>query len=654
MTWTGTMDPETDAELENLALTGSLELDSPGAAELEPELFEGVDLEAGEELEDAEYDPAAAEVDDESEFDPAAAETEYDPASAEADNEYETEYDPASAEADNEYDPAAAENEYDPAAAELEAELEGHWQNQVQPVTPSAGATRADATTPMVPLGVLVCNIPGRAPFRYQFTRDDLITTARLLIGEAGGKDNPENRGTLWALINRYAFFRNQVPKWGSFAGFLSQYSQTLRPVAKWVSVKEFVAKCNSTFSNPECKFRPTSTQTYPGTNVPMGNVKRFLDIQATPWSGLAPAARKLALLALTGNVPNPVGNASHVADTKVYFRRKFGRNPTRPEWEKYTRDFAAGKQYDWRPQQVPYDQFGHNALFVATKARKFPEGAVRILAAGAAVPASPTPAKPAKSGTSMWPWGSAKPAAAQPAKPAGNGTSRWPWGSAKPAAAAPARFFGWDMPSIPSIPAVLTQTYDGKTPAPGTTEHRRSYPTKPPLRGDASSRSQALYDQVLNQFAAGHNPRYAHRGRSTYCNIFVWDVTRAMGAEVPHWVDDAGNPVGFNKGHEMNANATNRWLNKHGARFGWRKVTLEQGQALANQGKPVVASWRNPKPKGIGHIAMIRPGDLDPEAGPWLAQAGAVNSNRVRMFKSKNNRGIWRRSTNVEVWAHD
>jgi hypothetical protein len=452
-----------------------------------------------------------------------------------------------------------------------------------------------------VPLGALTCQIPGRKPFQYRFTADDLVTTARFLVGEAGGRDNAENRGTLWAMLNRYAFFRNQVPGWGSFGGFLAQYSQTLQPYLRyWASAKDFVAKCNSTFDNPGCQFQPTRSQTYPGTQVPMGQLKSFLALQATPWARLPEAARHLALQTLTGQIPNPIGNATEVADTKVYFQRANGRPPTRAEWEDYTRRFAAGKNWEWRPQQVPYDQFGHNALFVTTQARKFPEGATRIV----------TPA-------------------ATPAQP-----------SAPLPAPVPA-----PTPAPPSMkPPRATGSYDGNTPAPGTTETRRSFPTNPPLHSEPGQRSPTLYDNVINQFAAGNNPRYAHRNGSTYCNIFAWDVTRAMGAEIPHWVDASGNPTML-KGNELNANAVNEWLHKHGARFGWRKSTLSDAVDQANQGCPVVASWANAG--GIGHIAVIRPGIATAAEGPWMAQAGATNANYIRMYM------VWKKSANVEPWVH-
>jgi hypothetical protein len=357
---------------------------------------------------------------------------------------------------------------------------------ELAPIMPPPEIT---SPLPSVPLGRLECRVPGREPFSYRFTADDLVTTARFLVGEAGGVDNPENRGTLWAMLNRYAFFRNKTPGWGGFGGFLEQYSQTLQPyIRRWESVKELVQRCNKTFDNPDCRFRPTRNETYPGTQVPMGQLASFLELQATPWSRLPERARSLALGTLTGKVPNPIGNATEVDDTKVYFRREKHRNPTRAEWEAYTRAFARRHGLSWRPEQVPYDQFGHDTLFVTAAAKSFPEGATRIVPPGAGATGPTPPPSPTPS-----------PSPAPTPTPA-------------PSSAAPGPRPG--------------ATYDGKSPAPGTVETRRSFPTSPPVRGDASQRSAPLYDDILNQFAVGVNPRYAHRSGATFCNIFVWDVT--------------------------------------------------------------------------------------------------------------------------------
>ncbi|MBS1151852.1 MAG: Muramidase (flagellum-specific) [Myxococcaceae bacterium] len=156
---------------------------------------------------------------------------------------------------------------------------------------------------------------------------------------------------------------------------------------------------------------------------------------------------------------------------------------------------------------------------------------------------------------------------------------------------------------------------YDGRRPAPGVANTRAWEPVTAPVRSNASNRSRGLYDDVVNQFAVGVNLRYARRDGNTYCNIFVWDVTKAMGAEIPHWVN----------GRELDANSCNSWLRSQGAAHGWKQLSASEAQAAANRGQPAVASWNNPV--GIGHIAMVRPGTIN-DSGPASAQAGGHNFN--------------------------
>jgi peptidoglycan hydrolase-like protein with peptidoglycan-binding domain len=191
---------------------------------------------------------------------------------------------------------------------------------------------------------------------------------------------------------------------------------------------------------------------------------------------------------------------------------------------------------------------------------------------------------------------------------------------------------------------------FDGSRPAQGTTNTNAAQVTNPPLRGDPSRRNRATYDDVINQFAVGNNPRYTPRDssgdgiRDTFCNIFVWDVTRAMGAEIPHWVDSKGNPTGVGKGRELSANGTVDWLHQNGNRHGWKKVSAQEAQRLANQGHPAVAVWKNPG--GIGHVAVVRPGEVTSK-GPAIAQAGARNFNSGHVKDSFGN-------APVEYWVSD
>jgi len=180
--------------------------------------------------------------------------------------------------------------------------------------------------------------------------------------------------------------------------------------------------------------------------------------------------------------------------------------------------------------------------------------------------------------------------------------------------------------PSSPgSIPTAASGQFNGTSAAAGTTNTQAWIPVEAPLKGEPSNRNADTYADVIDQFAVGGNARYQPRDGNTYCNIFAWDVTKAMGAEIPHWVDGAGNPTSVGQGRELDANGGHLWLQNNGPRHGWREVSAEEAQALANQGHPTVASWHNPG--GIGHIAVVRPGEVTGN-GPAIAQAGGTNFN--------------------------
>jgi hypothetical protein len=210
----------------------------------------------------------------------------------------------------------------------------------------------------------------------------------------------------------------------------------------------------------------------------------------------------------------------------------------------------------------------------------------------------------------------------------------------------------------------------------------------------DPPNRSPENYNAVLDYFNVGNslgrkvedhkrleNDRYRRIDLSTWCNIYVHDVTRAMWANIPHWVGRS----------ELNANRTVRWLDsKKGRENGWIKIdealkdwirgmtdatvpppfadsavtqnlrraawqiakspaTNQQlltqasyvAQQFANQGLPTVVVWENFKTyvdqqgktkRNSGHVAMIRPeNSLKGKVNkgkfvPRSAQAGAQN----------------------------
>jgi predicted chitinase len=191
-------------------------------------------------------------------------------------------------------------------------------------------------------------------------------------------------------------------------------------------------------------------------------------------------------------------------------------------------------------------------------------------------------------------------------------------------------------QPSAPgSIPTAASGQYNGSSAAAGTTNTNAWIPVDAPLQGSPSDRNAETYADAIDQFAVGSNPRYQRRDGNTYCNIFAWDVTKAMGAEIPHWVDGAGNPSSVGQGRELDANGGHLWLQNNGPQHGWREVSAEEAQSMANQGHPTVASWHNPG--GIGHIAVVRPGEIN-ERGPAIAQAGGSNFNEGHVRDSFGN----------------
>lgn len=174
--------------------------------------------------------------------------------------------------------------------------------------------------------------------------------------------------------------------------------------------------------------------------------------------------------------------------------------------------------------------------------------------------------------------------------------------------------------------------------------------PVTPVIASGPMDRSAGLLERVIRQFRFGVNPRYAvgQQGLGeTYCNIAVWDVTRALGCELPHWVDSQGDPTGPGRGSELDANALILWVRNRGPGRGWRKLqTAAEALERANKGYPTVALWLNPG--GIGHVAMVRPGTMHPTKGVPIAQAGAVNGDDLYLVDGFGNRGP------IEFWTHD
>ena len=78
------------------------------------------------------------------------------------------------------------------------------------------------------PLGTLSVRTPQLA-WSYAFTPEDLEWTAKLIVWEAGGRDDADNAAVLWAIFTRYGLVRRRTYR--TFTGFIRAHSTTLQPV---------------------------------------------------------------------------------------------------------------------------------------------------------------------------------------------------------------------------------------------------------------------------------------------------------------------------------------------------------------------------------------------------------------------------------------
>lgn len=168
-------------------------------------------------------------------------------------------------------------------------------------------------------------------------------------------------------------------------------------------------------------------------------------------------------------------------------------------------------------------------------------------------------------------------------------------------------------------------------------------------VNGETERRASRLL-LAIQQFRVGTNPRYQPANGETFCNIFLWDWSRAVAAEVPHWFDVQGNaarPYARNA-LEMNVKRLIMWLETEpGHAHGWVQVSLEAAVLGAEAGLPVFGTWRNPNPLKHSHVAVLTPPAL-PEV--YVAQAGAVCGDRVPLVNAFGNTT---RVAAVQWWRH-
>ncbi|USG65670.1 hypothetical protein NDK47_26830 [Brevibacillus ruminantium] len=174
--------------------------------------------------------------------------------------------------------------------------------------------------------------------------------------------------------------------------------------------------------------------------------------------------------------------------------------------------------------------------------------------------------------------------------------------------------------PKKPEPPKTEQPKPELKNPEPKKPEPPKSETPTPPKKDDKKStnRTKENYQKVLDMEKFDVSKHYLP-DQYTYCNIFSRHVMKEMGAYLP----------------EKLANDLYGWLQgKEAKNKGWREVTAEEAQRLANEGFPTIASWKNNNGYH-GHIAPVIPyakgetfNPKDVAASVVVKNAGASNYN--------------------------
>ncbi|WDV47119.1 peptidoglycan-binding domain-containing protein [Clostridiaceae bacterium M8S5] len=168
----------------------------------------------------------------------------------------------------------------------------------------------------------------------------------------------------------------------------------------------------------------------------------------------------------------------------------------------------------------------------------------------------------------------------------------------------------------------------------------KHAYPIIPRYINKADSRLGGVYDIIIDQFNVEMNERYLQNNNKSYCNIYVWDVTKAMSAEIPHWIYRSNDSIyKYNTqisysenakiAHELSANSVYKWMKKHHKEIGYKRVNALNAQQSANKGNPTITMWYS-KFGGSGHMQIVRPlpynESYNPSKGVYISQAGSKN----------------------------
>ena len=172
--------------------------------------------------------------------------------------------------------------------------------------------------------------------------------------------------------------------------------------------------------------------------------------------------------------------------------------------------------------------------------------------------------------------------------------------------------------------PTAIGFAYDGVTPAAELSNRDIWKAVQAPIQSREGRRSPETYRMVINQFAVGHNPRYENdapdkpRG-----HIFVWDVSRAMNCEIPHFVG----------AKEMSLAQTVDWLRHEGPMRGWTRASIYDAHSAAQEGMIAVLVPKDIKLKQLA--VMLPDAETGPDGKPFVAAAGRARGNKLKVSEA-------------------
>jgi hypothetical protein len=137
--------------------------------------------------------------------------------------------------------------------------------------------------------------------------------------------------------------------------------------------------------------------------------------------------------------------------------------------------------------------------------------------------------------------------------------------------------------------------------------------------------------------------------GKHTHCSAFVASAAKHLNIYILRPPEH---------GQILLANAQYEWFGTQGAAQGWSEIKGPvAAQTAANEGRLVVATYRNHNDDKPGHIAIVRPADKSEAAirseGPQIEQAGGTNYRSTTLQKGfAGHPAAWGRGE-VRYYAH-